>query len=280
MRFSIIVPASNEEAYLGPTLYSIRTAEAHLRNRAGVDIEIVVVDNNSADETAAVAPSKGATVVSEPVQGISRARNAGARHAKGDVLVFVDADVIVPRTLLEAIHAVTRDPACIGGGVDVEYRPQRLLTRLYLRAWRLLANRMAMVQGATQFCRRDVFEQVGGYDEKDVDRRGCRLLLGSQEAREEDQPRGEAHTEPASAVHLARRFDKLAAVEDPGLDQPSLHRSVPALEGGLGRLVLRCGPVDSKGPEQRPCYNRLSTSSPRRREDHEAAIHKRNRDDR
>ena len=58
------------------------------------------------------------------------------------------------------------DPDCVGGGVDVDYRPKRLSVRLYLRAWRVLGRLTGMVQGATQFCRRSVFEQVGGYDEK------------------------------------------------------------------------------------------------------------------
>ena len=165
MKLSVIVPAFNEEDYLGPTLDSIRTAVAYLRNRASVDIEIIVVDNNSDDGTAAVAWAKGATVVREPVQGISRARNTGARHAKGDVLVFVDADAILLHTLLEAILGAMSDPACVGGGVDVEYRPRRLFVKLYLRSWRTLGNLMGMVQGATQFCRRDAFEEVGGYDE-------------------------------------------------------------------------------------------------------------------
>ena len=100
------------------------------------------------------------------MQGIARARNAGARRATGDVLVFFDADVAVPRTLLAAICAAMRDPTCVGGGVDVDYRPRRLFVRLYLRAWRLLARVAGMVQGAAQFCRRDAFEQVGGYDEQ------------------------------------------------------------------------------------------------------------------
>ena len=77
MKLSIVVPAFNEEAYLGPTLDSIQTAAQHLPTRSAVDIEIIVVDNNSGDDTAAVARSKGATVVCEPVQGISRARNTG-----------------------------------------------------------------------------------------------------------------------------------------------------------------------------------------------------------
>ncbi len=81
------------------------------------------------------------------------------------MLVFADADVIVPPTLLEAIHGVMSDPAGLGGGVDVDYRPRRRTVRLYLRAWRLLARLTGMAQGATQFCRAPVFEEVGGYDE-------------------------------------------------------------------------------------------------------------------
>ncbi len=166
MNLTIIVPAFNEADYLPATLDAIEVATAHLRAHSGTEVETVVVDNNSTEETAAIARNQGATVVHEPVQGIARARNTGASHAQGDVLVFVDADVLMPPALLEAIHDAMSDPACIGGGMDVEYRPRRRSMRLYLRAWRVLARRMRLVQGATQFCRRSVFEQVGGYDEQ------------------------------------------------------------------------------------------------------------------
>ena len=165
MKLTVIVPAFNEEAYLAPTLGSIRAAADEARAASGVDTDIVVVDNASEDGTAALAGRLGATVVHEPVQGIARARNAGARRAAGDVLVFFDADVTVPRTLLVAICAAMRDPACVGGGVDVDYRPRRPFIRLYLRLWRLLARVKGMVQGAAQFYRRDVFAEIGGYDE-------------------------------------------------------------------------------------------------------------------
>ena len=98
MKLTIIIPAFNEEAYLPSTLDSIQTAAAQLRSDSDAEVDTIVVDNNSEDDTAAVAQSKGATVVHEPVQGIARARNAGAHHADGDVLVFVDADVILPPT--------------------------------------------------------------------------------------------------------------------------------------------------------------------------------------
>lgn len=114
VKLSIIIPAFNEAAYIGATLDSLEAAAAHLRTQSGAEVELIVVDNNSTDDTAAVARSKGAAVVAEPVQGIARARNAGARRAKGDVLVFVDADVTAPATFLAAIHAAMADPSCVG----------------------------------------------------------------------------------------------------------------------------------------------------------------------
>ena len=66
MKFTIIVPAFNEEAYLAATLDSIQAAAAHLSARSEVDTDLIVVDNNSDDGTAAVARCKGATVVHEP----------------------------------------------------------------------------------------------------------------------------------------------------------------------------------------------------------------------
>lgn len=166
MKLTIIIPAFNEEAYLPSTLDSIQTSASRLGTHSDAEVDIVVVDNNSEDGTAVVAQSKGATVVHEPVQGIARARNAGAGHAEGDVLVFVDADVVLPETLLAAIHTAMSDPACVGGAVDVEYRPKRRSMRLYLRAWRILSRLTGMAQGATQFCRKSVFDEVGSYDEK------------------------------------------------------------------------------------------------------------------
>jgi len=132
-RVAIIVPALNEAACLPSTLDSIRAAAELLRARE-VEVETVVVDNDSDDETASVARAEGATVVREPVRNIARARNTGARHAAAEVLVFVDADVLVPPSLFDAIHAAMGDSECVGSPL---HRPvpalEASLERMVLR---------------------------------------------------------------------------------------------------------------------------------------------------
>ncbi|MGD2011696.1 MAG: glycosyltransferase [Desulfobacterales bacterium] len=84
--YSIVVPAFNEELYLPQTLGSLRSAMATV----AMPGEIIVVDNNSTDRTSDVARRWGATVAFEAINQISRARNTGARRARGRYLIFVD----------------------------------------------------------------------------------------------------------------------------------------------------------------------------------------------
>jgi glycosyltransferase involved in cell wall biosynthesis len=125
-----------------------------------------VVDNASTDATAEIARDAGATVVAERMRNVGRARNAGAAAAAGDLLVFVDADTWLPPDALERIARAMDEPQCVGGALDLVHRPRRRLLRAYLGAWRLLGLALRMSQGAAQFCRRDVFEALGGYDER------------------------------------------------------------------------------------------------------------------
>jgi cellulose synthase/poly-beta-1,6-N-acetylglucosamine synthase-like glycosyltransferase len=166
MAFSIIIPAFNEEKYLALTLDHINQAAIYLRNKEDQPIEIIVVDNDSSDQTASIAHDSGATVVFEPDHNISKVRNTGTRAANGDILIFIDADTLIPENLLWRIRDSLADPACAGGSVDTDYQPVSSALRLYLLMWRVLGKLMGAAQGATQFCRRSVFFSLGGYDEK------------------------------------------------------------------------------------------------------------------
>lgn len=162
MQYSIIIPAYNEEKYLPETLEFIARALSILANPS----EVILVDNESKDKTRTIAESFGARIVSEMEHNISRVRNAGAENAAGDVLIFLDADTLIPESLFQKIAEVMKDQKCIGGAVFVEYgKVHRKLTELYLLACQFGAKVFNMKQGAAQFCRAEAFKETGGYDE-------------------------------------------------------------------------------------------------------------------
>jgi glycosyltransferase involved in cell wall biosynthesis len=160
---SVIIPALNEEGFLGETLTKL--SQAILWHQAGQNqpVQVILVDNDSRDQAGEIARGLGATVVQEPIRNIARARNAGARAAEGDVLFFLDADTLVPPCLLSRIAAVMSDSLCDGGAVDIELRPSRAVLWLYLHVcWGMLGRLTGMAGGAAQFCRREAFLALGG----------------------------------------------------------------------------------------------------------------------
>jgi hypothetical protein len=166
MLISIIVPAYNEEKYIGTTLGYIKQAQHLLLNEKGVPAEIIVVDNNSTDSTANIARSFEADVFNEPTHNVAKVRNVGANRANGNILVFVDADVIVPERLLCRIYEAMSDELCLGGALDTNYQPAKYFVKVYLRMWRFAGKVAGMAQGATQFCRKDIYDCLHGYDER------------------------------------------------------------------------------------------------------------------
>src|SRR5260221_239943 len=134
MRISIVVPAFNEEKLLAQSLATIRAASAAFARR-GWDIELIVCDNNSTDGTAALAREAGASVVFEPLNQISRARNAGAAHARGDWLVFVDADSWPTPELFDEAAQAIESGDCLAGGATPRYDIHRLDVRIPPVLW-------------------------------------------------------------------------------------------------------------------------------------------------
>src|SRR5258705_9937837 len=165
MLISVVIPAFNEAGYLGETLASLNRAKAFLQREGGLQAEIIVVDNDSDDSTADVARALSATVIGEKQHNVAKVRNSGAKISHGDVLVFVDADTVVPDKLLWCIVEVMSDASCFGGAVEPDYRPIKRTVKVYLQFWRVIGKLIGMAQGATQFCRRDLFFVLNGYDE-------------------------------------------------------------------------------------------------------------------
>jgi glycosyltransferase involved in cell wall biosynthesis len=161
-RISVIIPAFNEARYLPATLAALQRAAAQVDG----GVEIIVADNGSTDETAAIARAHGAAVVPVAPKCIAAVRNGGAAAARGAYLVFNDADNLVSENLLAEIARVLDAGRHAGGGVG-NVRMQRLSVGTFLfnmlPLWMAaLVTRTSMV---TFYCTRAAFDGVGGFDE-------------------------------------------------------------------------------------------------------------------
>ncbi|SEM21115.1 glycosyltransferase family 2 protein [Streptacidiphilus jiangxiensis] len=166
---SVVVPAFNEACFLPRCLGSLHHSALRLADIGGaVSCEIVVADNASTDATAETARAFGARVVQVPRRGVARARNAGARAARGDLLVFVDADYRVPLGFLTGITArFGAEPTLTAAGVRVELEPAEIdpLTRLCAHGALRLLTRVKRMSFGVLAVRAGYFASVGGYRE-------------------------------------------------------------------------------------------------------------------
>jgi glycosyltransferase involved in cell wall biosynthesis len=159
---SIVVPAYNEEALLGATLTALRAAA----RASDEPTQIIVVDDASTDRTAAIAAEHGAQVIPANVRQIAAARNIGARAAAGELLLFVDADTIVPPHLVKVAVDTMRGGA-VGGGASAVFEPDAPRWAHRAIAFAALIMRTAgWAPGCFFFARRDAFEGTGGFDER------------------------------------------------------------------------------------------------------------------
>jgi glycosyltransferase involved in cell wall biosynthesis len=184
---SIIIPAWNEEKYVGSTIGSLKHAAAVYARERGCTAEIIVVDNNSHDRTGAVAREHDAQVVFEPVNNIGKARNAGARVARGKYIAFCDADNQVTENLLVLIHDHLEDGKIVGGGTWIEPSRKNAKIRFFYFLWHLYVT-CSRVGVGMMHCRRADFESFGGFDETIYAAEDLQLAY---DLRKVGQPRGQ-----------------------------------------------------------------------------------------
>ncbi|MBL4780848.1 MAG: glycosyltransferase [Porticoccaceae bacterium] len=120
MHLSIIICTYNRDKIIIDSItsfYSMRYSEA-------IEFELIIVDNNSSDNTRSVVQELSAQhdtllYVFEPIQGLSQARNRGIQEAKGNIIVFVDDDVYFSNNWLTDIIAAFDEPSveCVGGNI-------------------------------------------------------------------------------------------------------------------------------------------------------------------
>ena len=108
----------------------------------------------------------GAAIVSVACRQIAATRNAGAKAATGDYLIFVDADTVVNEEVVRgAVHAMRN--GAVGGGAGLRFdEPTPLAAQLLLRVVVQLFRATRMATGCFLFCTRSAFTAVGGFDER------------------------------------------------------------------------------------------------------------------
>jgi glycosyltransferase involved in cell wall biosynthesis len=153
-RFSIVVPAHNEEELLPRGLRAIRTAI----DQVGASAEIVVVANRCTDLTVEIAEVAGAVV-------LLATRNAGVAASTGDIVVTIDADTVMHPGTLAEIDRLVATGKYVGGGSSA--KTERMSIGLAVTLLVGFAMMAATRSGAIVFwCRRDDFDAIGGFDEE------------------------------------------------------------------------------------------------------------------
>lgn len=168
---SFVVPARNEAANIGACV------DALLLQGDNATVEVIVVDNGSSDDTGAIATACGARVVHEPRPGLAHARQAGLVAAQAPILVFVDADTIVPAGwAAAAIAEFRRHPRLVAFSPAFYFHDGRLIDNAGNGVFReflcpltnavlLALGRPGILIGSTMALRADALRLAGGVDQ-------------------------------------------------------------------------------------------------------------------
>ena len=158
--YSIVIPAYNEQECLSATLNALQQA----MQAVAWSGEVIVVDNNSQDRTPGIAREYGAIVVFEPVNQISRARNAGARAARGQYLIFLDADTIISTEMLLKALGNLSGGTCCGGGAKVVYESDIPgIIKGATELWNWFSVKFGIAAGCFIYCLKEAFNDIGGF---------------------------------------------------------------------------------------------------------------------
>jgi cellulose synthase/poly-beta-1,6-N-acetylglucosamine synthase-like glycosyltransferase len=164
MKASVIIPAYNAADTIEDTLKA-------LKEQAARGYEVIVVDDGSTDETREIAKRYQVKLLQQEHRGPAAARNLGAKNARGDILVFTDADCIPAREWLAEMLRPFDDPSIVGVQGRYETRQGDLIARFAQLEIEERYRRMSkfryidFIGSYSAAYRRRVFLESGGFDE-------------------------------------------------------------------------------------------------------------------
>ncbi len=161
---SVVIPTLNEEKFLERTLRALKNQDYQGR------MEIIVADYKSRDSTRKIARNYADKVLSVKRPGIGAGRNDGAKHARGEILLFIDADSIAMPNVVSELVKVFRRNNVVGATCFLLPESTKnediillLIYNNFIRA--SLKTKKACMTGSCTACRKESFEEISGYDE-------------------------------------------------------------------------------------------------------------------
>ncbi len=162
---SVLVPAYNEEVLIERVISQVQLS---FTRHPQTSYEVIVCDNNSTDRTAPLAKAKGARVVFESHNQISRARNTAAKAALGPWLIFLDADTYLTPELLGETLGCFRSGKIAGGGSVLKFDRKSIgfVAAALTWLWNRISVTFNLAAGSYLFCYQQAWSDVGGFNEE------------------------------------------------------------------------------------------------------------------
>jgi len=160
---SVVIPAYNEENYIEVCLESV-LAQDFPKN----DYEVIVVDNNSTDNTASLVKKRFPQVrlVNEKKQGVVFARIKGVAEAKGEIIAFIDADSIAPKNWLAKINKGYADKRTVAVGGTLIYEPKKGFIAQTERVINFFYHLSKIPPGTNFSFKKEAYQKIGGFSQK------------------------------------------------------------------------------------------------------------------
>lgn len=201
MMVSVIVPALNEEHYIKNTLSRLTALNGNF--------EVIVVDGGSIDDTPQIVSAFKNVRLITSEKGRAVQMNKGAARARGEILLFLHADTLLPANAYEVIMAHFKHPGIIGGSFYLQFDQRNTFLKFY--SWCSKLNIQLFTYGDHGiFVRKNVFNSIGGYKPL--------IFMEDVEIQKRLRGVGKFKKVNAAVTTSARRFKKVGPVNQMLLD--------------------------------------------------------------
>ena len=186
-----------------PVLNEIETLEQNLSYlKIKQDVEVIIVDGGSTDDTVKLVKNKGFKVIISPLSGRSYQMNLGAKEAAGNILLFLHADTILPDNYCDSIKNILSQPNTVAGAFRLQIDEKGLVFRFLETMVNWRSHFFSLPYGDQAiFLKASVFKKIGGFSSLPI-MEDFQLIKRLQKL-------GKIRIDSRAVITSARRWQKL-----------------------------------------------------------------------